>query len=397
MTSSESYPKLQHSSSISLPLPSSSSAKQPSPSSKTHPCASSSTPASHAPPPPPPPALNHPMAASPAPPTYKLAMTDEPESENDDPHDSSLPLMVIFDTSVTAFSPPSPSSDSAEGEEFRKVAADAQSIPASSSFESSALAASSSTESHVSTSASCSDGVSGRLWLVGRRAASSFCGLLLAGIGGQHVGLVATMIGEIEIGKGKGNDLLDGREEGEVKAKMVCGVCSIPATEKKAPSAKFPSPLTTAPFLPLFLPRQPQPRPLPQPSQREDRRMSEDFKGSPYRRHRNDDDLETRNGHSPSGIHGGGGGDDGNSGPFDIVRTKSASVDRLKRWRQAALVLNASRRFRYTLDLKREEEKKQIIAKIRTHAQVIRVRGLAEKLKTNMDKGVHADEADLLQ
>ncbi|KAK3026285.1 hypothetical protein RJ639_041234 [Escallonia herrerae] len=127
--------------------------------------------------------------------------------------------------------------------------------------------------------------------------------------------------------------------------------------------------------------------------------MSEDFKGSPYRRHRNDDDLETGSGHSASGFHGGGGDndDDGNSGPFDIVRTKSASLDRLKRWRQAALVLNASRRFRYTLDLKKEEEKKQIIAKIRTHAQVIRVRGLAEKLKTNMEKGVHADEADLSQ
>ncbi|KAK3007639.1 hypothetical protein RJ639_013107 [Escallonia herrerae] len=86
--------------------------------------------------------------------------------------------------------------------------------------------------------------------------------------------------------------------------------------------------------------------------------MSEDFKGSPYSRHRNDDDLENGNGHSPSGFHGGGDDDNGNSGPFDIVRTKSASVDRLKRWR---------------------------------------VRGLAEKLKTNMEKGVHANEADLLQ
>ncbi|XP_071700936.1 calcium-transporting ATPase 10, plasma membrane-type-like [Rutidosis leptorrhynchoides] len=134
--------------------------------------------------------------------------------------------------------------------------------------------------------------------------------------------------------------------------------------------------------------------------------------------------------------------------PFDIVRTKSASVDRLKRWRKAALVLNASRRFRYTLDLKKEEEKKKIIAKIRTHAQVIRasylfqaaagkangtpkgppshvptgdydvgpeqlasmtqdhdfsalqkfdgVNGLAEKLKTNPDKGIHEDESDIL-
>ncbi|KAK2982967.1 hypothetical protein RJ640_019245, partial [Escallonia rubra] len=203
--------------------------------------------------------------------------------------------------------------------------------------------------------------------------------------------------------------------------------------------------------------------------------MSEDIKGSPYRRHLNEDDPEAGNGRSPSGFRGGDDDDDGNSGPFDIVRTKSASVDRLKRWRQAALVLNASRRFRYTLDLKKEEEKKKIIAKIRTHAQVIRfdcllnpcnspvltymvcftcfylapgtpksppsptrtgdydigpeqlasmnrdhdfaalqhfggatlhccfaytvilVRGLAEKLKTNMEKGVHADEADLLQ
>ncbi|KAI5412813.1 hypothetical protein KIW84_057439 [Lathyrus oleraceus] len=39
---------------------------------------------------------------------------------------------------------------------------------------------------------------------------------------------------------------------------------------------------------------------------------------------------------------------------------------------QAALVLNASRRFRYTLDLKKEEEKKLILRKIRVHAQAIR-------------------------
>ncbi|XP_045789046.1 calcium-transporting ATPase 8, plasma membrane-type-like isoform X4 [Trifolium pratense] len=65
--------------------------------------------------------------------------------------------------------------------------------------------------------------------------------------------------------------------------------------------------------------------------------------------------------------------DDGEiSDPFDIVRTKHASIDRLRRWRQAALVLNASRRFRYTLDLKKEEEKKQILRKIRAHAQAIR-------------------------
>lgn len=41
---------------------------------------------------------------------------------------------------------------------------------------------------------------------------------------------------------------------------------------------------------------------------------------------------------------------------------------------QAALVLNASRRFRYTLDLGKEEEKEQRRRMIRAHAQVIRVR-----------------------
>ncbi|KAM0017791.1 putative P-type Ca(2+) transporter [Helianthus debilis subsp. tardiflorus] len=163
---------------------------------------------------------------------------------------------------------------------------------------------------------------------------------------------------------------------------------------------------------------------------------------SPYRRHKNDVEF--------------GGGGAGNqedfesvSDPFDIVSTKSASVQSLRRWRQAALVLNASRRFRYTLDLKKEEEKKQIIAKIRTHAQVIRaaylfqaagaqsngaekapptpiptgdysispdqlasmtrdhdfsalqnyggVNGLSEKLKTNPDKGIHDDESNILE
>ncbi|KAI3772118.1 hypothetical protein L6452_03293 [Arctium lappa] len=163
--------------------------------------------------------------------------------------------------------------------------------------------------------------------------------------------------------------------------------------------------------------------------------------GSPYRRHRKD-------------VESGGSGDFQDYGsacdPFDIVSTKSASVDRLRRWRQAALVLNASRRFRYTLDLKKEEEKKKIIAKIRTHAQVIRaayrfqaaagsepegaqkappspiptgdynvspeqlasmtrdhdfsalqsfggVQGVAEKLKTNPDKGIPDDESKILE
>ncbi|XP_047961030.1 calcium-transporting ATPase 9, plasma membrane-type-like [Salvia hispanica] len=60
------------------------------------------------------------------------------------------------------------------------------------------------------------------------------------------------------------------------------------------------------------------------------------------------------------------------SDPFDIGSTKNASHNMLKRWRQAALVLNASRRFRYTLDLKRDEQHEKRRRMIRAHAQVIR-------------------------
>ena len=45
----------------------------------------------------------------------------------------------------------------------------------------------------------------------------------------------------------------------------------------------------------------------------------------------------------------------------------------LSSFQQAALVLNASRRFRYTLDLEREEEKENLKGMIRAHAQVIQV------------------------
>lgn len=65
-------------------------------------------------------------------------------------------------------------------------------------------------------------------------------------------------------------------------------------------------------------------------------------------------------------------------GAFDIP-SKNASYDRLRRWRQAALVLNASRRFRYTLDLEREEEKENLRRMIRAHAQVIRAVFLFKK------------------
>lgn len=46
------------------------------------------------------------------------------------------------------------------------------------------------------------------------------------------------------------------------------------------------------------------------------------------------------------------------SDPFDVADTKNAPLETLRRWRQAALVLNATRRFRYTLNLKKDEEKK---------------------------------------
>ncbi|GAA0144967.1 primary active transporter [Lithospermum erythrorhizon] len=58
--------------------------------------------------------------------------------------------------------------------------------------------------------------------------------------------------------------------------------------------------------------------------------------------------------------------------PFDIANTKNAPHDSLKRWRQASLVLNASRRFRYTLDLKKDEDMEQRRGMIRAHAQVLR-------------------------
>ncbi|CAA2987917.1 calcium-transporting ATPase 10, plasma membrane-type [Olea europaea subsp. europaea] len=178
---------------------------------------------------------------------------------------------------------------------------------------------------------------------------------------------------------------------------------------------------------------------------RKSRMRNQEGNTSPYGRHRNDLEMGT----SSTDFHD---DDEVGSGPFDIVRTKSAPVDRLRRWRQAALVLNASRRFRYTLDLKKEEEKKELIAKIRAHAQVVRaafrfqisrqdanvletpeplprstttqvnnfdismeelvsmtrendltflkhiggVKGVANKLKSNLEKGILGDETDLI-
>ncbi|XP_021275720.1 calcium-transporting ATPase 10, plasma membrane-type-like [Herrania umbratica] len=169
--------------------------------------------------------------------------------------------------------------------------------------------------------------------------------------------------------------------------------------------------------------------------------MSSIFKGSPYRRPNDVEAGSSRSAHSDNED------DEFSAGPFDITSTKNAPIDRLRGWRQAALVLNASRRFRYTLDLKKEEQKKHILRKIRAHAQAIRaaylfkqagervngiairhppaggdfgigpdelasvtrdhnlnflqeyggVTELAEWLKTNLEKGVHGDDTDLLQ
>ncbi|KAK4762027.1 hypothetical protein SAY87_029911 [Trapa incisa] len=159
------------------------------------------------------------------------------------------------------------------------------------------------------------------------------------------------------------------------------------------------------------------------------------FKGSPYHLQR---DPEAGGSSSMDDF-------DDSSGPFDIASTKNAPIDQLKRWRQAALVLNASRRFRYTLDLKKAEENQQTLRKIRAHAQAIwaahrfqtagqqhngettppipsgdfgisqdqlalmtrdhnysaleeygGVKGLSELLNSNLDKGIHGDDADLL-
>ncbi|XP_022929647.1 calcium-transporting ATPase 10, plasma membrane-type-like [Cucurbita moschata] len=163
------------------------------------------------------------------------------------------------------------------------------------------------------------------------------------------------------------------------------------------------------------------------------------FKPSPYAR-RSDVESGNCNSDDPE--------EDDSFNPFEIHTTKHASVDRLRRWRQAALVLNASRRFRYTLDLKKEEEKKEALRKIRAHAQAIRaaylfkeagnrlsgpgptafaapngdfsvgqdqlavlvkdrnvgtleqyggVKGVADMLQSNLEKGIIGDDSDLLK
>ncbi|KNA25604.1 hypothetical protein SOVF_005140 isoform B [Spinacia oleracea] len=132
---------------------------------------------------------------------------------------------------------------------------------------------------------------------------------------------------------------------------------------------------------------------------------------------------------------------DGGFSPFNITNTGSAPPERLKRWRQAALVLNASRRFRYTLNLKKEENEKHIRAHVQAAANLFNgateavmftieypdlphggygvtpevladmsknhdlselqkfggVTGLAEKLKSNVEQGIPGNDEDILQ
>ncbi|KAI9084488.1 hypothetical protein K1719_033476 [Acacia pycnantha] len=79
--------------------------------------------------------------------------------------------------------------------------------------------------------------------------------------------------------------------------------------------------------------------------------------------------------------------------PFDVTHTKNVPVEMLQRWRHATLVLNASRRFRYTLDLKRGEQEEQKKGLIRSHAQVVRAAllfRLAGERDLAVGKGVSA-------
>ncbi|KAF5742923.1 putative cation-transporting atpase plant [Tripterygium wilfordii] len=168
--------------------------------------------------------------------------------------------------------------------------------------------------------------------------------------------------------------------------------------------------------------------------------MTTSFKESPYRRH-----LDVEAGSSRSADFDKNLEDGSCSSHFNIPSTKNAPVERLRRWRQAALVLNASRRFRYTLDLKKEEEKKHGLRKIGAHVLAIHaalrfkevgelindipkfrptpdgdfaigqdqlstltrdhdlntlhqyggVKGLSDMLKTDIDKGISGDDTDL--
>lgn len=74
---------------------------------------------------------------------------------------------------------------------------------------------------------------------------------------------------------------------------------------------------------------------------------------------------------------------------FDIP-PKKTPWESLRKWRQATLALNASRRFRYTFNLKRAEERELIKRKIRAHAQAVRAAHLFKKatIKANKEEGI---------
>ncbi|CAH9102501.1 unnamed protein product [Cuscuta epithymum] len=108
---------------------------------------------------------------------------------------------------------------------------------------------------------------------------------------------------------------------------------------------------------------------------------------------------------------------------FTIDSIKTAPPEKLRRWRKLALVLNASRRFRYTLDLKRiEEERSKLLSKIRSHSQLLpetlhppaeeeekfgqlpgdptlaqhetRVKDMAKELKSDSERGINSNEVE---
>uniref|UniRef100_A0A803MKC9 Calcium-transporting ATPase n=1 Tax=Chenopodium quinoa TaxID=63459 RepID=A0A803MKC9_CHEQI len=128
--------------------------------------------------------------------------------------------------------------------------------------------------------------------------------------------------------------------------------------------------------------------------------MEVEFKGSPYRRQK---DLE-RDGSSRGDFSD----DDGGFSPFDITTTKNAPIERLKRWRAANLFKEAAERAKVTQEypdvphgdygIKPDE----LAAMSKEHdlsvlQQLGGVTQLAEKLKTNLEKGIPGSDEDILQ
>ncbi|MCD7466932.1 hypothetical protein HAX54_004034 [Datura stramonium] len=83
------------------------------------------------------------------------------------------------------------------------------------------------------------------------------------------------------------------------------------------------------------------------------------------------------------------------SDPFDIANTKNVPFQALKRWREAALVLNASRFRRYYFFLNLlDNELLCWVPKLLLFLLPV-AKGLSEKLKTDIDSGIVDDDAEL--